>query len=126
MKKIKVLVKRVGEEPEVKEIESGFRTFQGLVGGHIEAIYFDMDLDSYGIFAYGNDESKLEHQGCNFWLYDKQDVFCGTAVFCKDNGMGAEDSLTDEDIEAIKKFLEKSKMTKIEQDFANEVIRRNF
>ena len=126
MKKIKVLIKRVGEEPEVKEIESNLIVLQRLVGGHIESVYFDMDLDSHGIFAYGNENAKHEHQDCNFWLYNKEDVFCGTAIFCKDNGMGEEDSLTDEDIETIKKFLEKSKMTESEQKFANEVIKRNF
>lgn len=126
MKKIKVLIKRVGEEPEVKEIESNLIVLQRLVGGHIESVCFDMDLDSHGIFAYGNENAKHEHQDCNFWLYNKEDVFCGTAIFCKDDGMGEEDSLTDEDIETIKKFLEKSKMTEREQKFANKVIRRNF
>ena len=44
----------------------------------------------------------------------------------KDNGVGEEVSLTDEDVELIKKFLEKSKMIENEQDYANAVIRREF
>lgn len=124
--KIKVLIKKVGEEPEVREIESNLRTLQELVGGYIESVYFGANLDSHGIFAYGNENAKFEHQECNFWLYNKQDVFCGTAIFMKDNEMGEEVSLTDEDIELIKMSLEKSKMTESEQTYMNNLIRRNF
>lgn len=123
---MKVLIKRVNEEPEVKDIKIDLDALHEIVGGYIEAIYFDYDLDSQGIFAYANEEAKLKHLDCNFWLYDKQDVCCGDVIFLKDNGTGGEISLTDEDIELIKKFLEKSKMTEREKEFANEVVRRTF
>lgn len=123
---MKVLVKRVNEETEVKEIELNLETLHELVDGYIEAIYLNKTLSNKGIFAYGNDNAKIEHKRCNFWLYKKQDVCCGDVVFLKDDGNGNEIGLTDDDIELIKQFLKKAEITENEKLVINSLIMSDF
>ncbi len=113
MKKFLVIaVKEPGEKIGLKKISNSLYELQLAVGGNIEYISTaDKELEKRSIFIYGDEEAKL--RGCpqpNFWLYDKQDCFCGNAVFCKDNGEGGEEDITQEDLCYIEEFLEKVKL----------------
>ena len=107
---MKVVIKQPNEDMEVKDITVNLKTLQDIVDGYIEGVYLGVKMAYKNIFAYGDDESKLKHKEPNFWLHNKRDVFCGTAIFTKENGFGEEIDLTDDDIKLIKEFLKENKI----------------
>ena len=94
---MKVVVKKVGQEPEVKEID-GLHEMQEIVGGYIEAFLITNDP----IVCVCNEEGKLMNLPANFIC--NGDVIVGDVFFC---GTDEEDfiSLTDEQIEFIMNVL---------------------
>ena len=44
MEKIKVIHCKVGETPELIEIDNKLESYQKLVGGYIECVFYDKDL----------------------------------------------------------------------------------
>ena len=87
---MKIVVKKVGQNPEVMEIENDFHEMQEIVGGHIEA--FNV-VDN--IFCACNEEGKLDGLDPNFRF--NGDVIVGDVFFC---AAGEEDfeSLNDNQI----------------------------
>ena len=124
--KIKVAIKEPGKELEIKEISDDLETLQKIVGGMIESFYPMENLEENGIVIFGNDEGKLNNPQSNFWLYNKQDCFCGTAIFFKDDEEGGMDSLQENDILEIRKFLENNKMSERERLYMNNYIKGHF
>ena len=97
-KKIKVLYKRVGREPEVIEIENTLQAMQSLVGGFIEVIPYDY----YELVC--NDEGKLQGLYPNVGF--DYDIINGNFFIANDNyETGDFASLTDKNIEKIKEDL---------------------
>ena len=97
-KKIKVLYKRVGREPEVVEMENTLQSMQSMVGGFIEVIPYD------------NHELVCNEEGKIMGLYPNvgfdYDVINGNFFIANDNyETGDFASLTDKNIEKIKEDL---------------------
>ena len=94
---MKVVIKKAGQKPEVKEIKGELHEMQEIVGGHLEVIgIFD------GIFCVLNEEGKLIGLPANFAL--AYDVIVGDVFFCSVSG---EDfaSLNDMQIDTIIKLF---------------------
>lgn len=96
---MRVIYKKVGQKPELIEIEHTLKNFQNLVGGLIDC--FDIDDDVSIIF---DDDGKLVGKepniviGKGFW----QDVIVGDIVFAGINRREGEFiSLTDEQVDYI-------------------------
>ena len=97
-KKIKVLYKRVGREPEVVEIENTLQAMQSLVGGFIEVIPYDY----YELVC--NEEGKIMGLYPNVGF--DYDVINGNFFIANDDyETGDFASLTDKNIEKIKEDL---------------------
>lgn len=76
---MKVVIKKVGQKPEVKEIKGELHEMQEIVGGYLEVIgLFD------GIFCVLNEEGKLIGLPANFAL--AYDVIVGDVFFCSVSG----------------------------------------
>lgn len=90
---MKIVVKKVGQNPEVMEIENDFHEMQEIVGGHIEA--FNV-VDN--ILCVCNEEGKLDGLDPNFRF--NGDVIVGDVFFC---AAGEEDfeSLNDTQINIL-------------------------
>lgn len=96
--KIRVIIKEPGKNAREAQIESTLKTFQDLVGGHIEGV------NLYGnVFFYVDEEGKFKNKKPNF-LYCG-DVIVGTAVFFGRGFDGEEISLTDNQVFTIKILL---------------------
>ena len=125
-KKIIVAIKEPDKDLEVKEIENTLENFQSAVGGLIESIYLNENLDKQNVSAFGNDEAKILLQEPNFWIYDKQHCICGSVVFVKGDDEGGCISLTEEDIEAIKVFLQENEMNEYDKVVVRKAIKEMF
>lgn len=94
---MKIVIKKVGQAPEVKEIKGELHEMQEIVGGYLEVIgLFD------GIFCVINEEGKLIGLPANFAF--ASDVIVGDVFFCSVSG---EDfvSLNDMQIDTIIKLF---------------------
>lgn len=98
-KDLKILVKRVGEEPTVETIEDTLKAKQNLVGGLIEVVSYDED-----ILLICNEEGKLINLPPNL-LFD-YDYIAGDCFFVGDDydNAGFKD-LTNEQIENLKEMI---------------------
>lgn len=90
---MKIIVKKAGQMPEVKEVENELRVFNEIVGGYIETVSV---IDN--IFCVCNEEGKLKGLPMNMFL--NGELIVGDVFFCAFEG---EDfvSLEDYQIEAI-------------------------
>jgi hypothetical protein len=90
---MKIVVKKVGQAPEIKEIQGTLENLKEIVGGYIECIHlFD------NVFCVCNEEGKLLGLPANFKFCN--DVIAGDVFFCA----GAEEefiSLNDRQISVI-------------------------
>lgn len=91
--RIRVLMVEPHKAPYTVEVSNKLETFQKLVGGLIEAVYFDDD----SVGGYCNDGGKLLGLPANRRLYG--DVICGNFVIFGHGDDGANVSLTDEQVE---------------------------
>ncbi len=102
MADIRVLVKRPGEEPEVKEIENDWKIFKELIGGGtLEGVNIGK-----GIWMYDDDEGKLKGLPYNFQL-GLYDFVVGSVVFFRNDYGEEEQGLTDVQIAFLKQSLAK-------------------
>ncbi len=102
-KKLKVLLKRVSEEPEIVEIEDTLEAKQELVDGLIELVSVMDD-----VFLICNEEGKLIDLPPNL-VFD-YDYIAGDCFFVGDDYKNAGfKNLTEEQIVDVKKFIEKHK-----------------
>ena len=76
---MKVIVKKVGREPEVVEIEDKLEVYQEIVGGHIEVFHLWND-----ILCICNEEGKLNGMLPNI-MY-RGDIICGDIIFISARG----------------------------------------
>lgn len=97
-KNLRILLKRVGREPEVKVIENTLRAKQMLVSGLIEVIPYDK------VLLVCNDEGKLLNFLPNINL--GYDYIAGDCFLVGDDYKNADfKSLTDEEIQKYTKRL---------------------
>ena len=99
-KEVKILLKRVGLNPEVMMIPNTLEDKQRLVNGYIENVYID-DLD---VDLICNEEGKLLNMKPN--LLFPYDYIAGDCFFIGDDiNHGEYKSLTDEQIQKIKEYI---------------------
>ena len=84
---MKVIVKEVHKQPEVREIKNELSVLQELVGGYIEVVRVD------DVLLICNEEGKLQGLQPNFSI--GHDTIVGTAVFVGFDGSEDFTSLTD-------------------------------
>lgn len=97
---IKVLLKKVGAEPEVVDVCNKLESLKALVGGHIETVSFDYDNRSYALVC--DEEGKLAGKEYNMMFGN--DTLVGDIFFVR---VGVDDfiSLDDKDIEKLKELI---------------------
>ena len=101
---LKIVLKKVGEEPKIMNIENTLEAKQKLVNGWIEVVSVTDD-----ILLVCNEEGKLENLPPNL-LFD-YDYIAGDCFFIGDDYDNADfKSLTDEQIEEIKEICKKRKI----------------
>ena len=101
---LKIVLKKVGEEPEVMNIENTLEAKQKLVDGWIEVVSVTED-----ILLVCNEEGKLDNLPPNL-LFD-YDYIAGDCFFIGDDYENGDfKSLTDEQIEEVKAICEKRKI----------------
>lgn len=101
MDKIKVLVKRVGENPEVISIENHYKEMQKLVGGYMQLVPYYPEPVSKEVACFCNEEGKLEGLEPNYSI--PGDIIVGDVFFSRTDAEGDQVSLTDKDIQDIEK-----------------------
>ena len=94
---MKIVVKKAGQQPEVREIPNELHEMQEIVGGYIQAVGL---IDN--ILCVCNEEGKLIGLNPNFILND--DLIVGDVFFC---AAGEEDfdSLNDDQVEFVMNLL---------------------
>ena len=94
---MRIIVKKVNQQPEVIEVRNELYELQNIVGGYIQCVSLPND-----IICVCNEEGKLMNLLPNF-IYNS-DVIVGDVFFCSD---GEEDfeSLNDEQIEFIMNIM---------------------
>ena len=113
-KELKVVLKKVGENPEIMNIENTLEAKQKLVGGLIEVVGLTED-----ILLICNEEGKLEHLQPNL-LFD-YDYIAGDCFFVGDDCKGDFKSLTDEQIEEVKDICSKRQFVNLFEVFGKEI-----
>ncbi len=102
-RKLRILMKRVNQEPEEMEIEDTLEAKQALVDGLIEVVYV-----SDGLLLICNEEGKLDGLLPN--LVFEFDYIAGDCFFIGDDYENGDfKSLTDEQIEEVKELCENHK-----------------
>lgn len=108
---IKAMIKEPLKDVRIVEIKGDYDSISGSVKGLIEGIY---DLEEHNIMIWGNEESKLEHMMPNLYIYDYQDIACGTLLFmnyeAEENGDETTTDLTEEQINIIKTYCSENKI----------------
>lgn len=100
--KIRVVKVNMGEKPRITEIEDSLEASQEIVGGYIERVAIGTEID-----LWLNEEGKLDDDlNENIVLVSKgrpYDVVHGNVFFTSHDDEGNTVSLTDEQIEDLKK-----------------------
>ena len=104
---MRIVVKKPGKEPEVKEIPNKLEAFQKIVGGYIETILITDDP----ILCVCNEEGKMLDLEPNFMFGG--DVIVGDVFFVGTNEFDFE-SLTDEQVDMVMTVLNLFGLHKIE------------
>ncbi len=91
---MKIVVKKAGQKPEVKEIPNELSAFQEIVGGYIQTVMITNDP----ILCVCNEEGKLMGLTPNFIC--GRDIIVGDVFFVGTNECDFE-SLTDEQVKLI-------------------------
>lgn len=93
MRKIKVLALRVMERPQVEELEADLKTYQKFVGGLIQSVPVDDNVD-----LICNDEGKLLGLPLNRPLWGGQDWVAGNCFVVAADDAGEFVSLSEDQI----------------------------
>ena len=112
---LKIVLKKVGEEPEVINIENTLEAKQKLVDGLIEVIRIAED-----ILLICNEEGKLLNMPPNL-IFD-YDYIAGNCFFIGDDYLkGSFKSLSDEQIEEVKEICNQRKFNDFLYLFGKEI-----
>ena len=114
-KELRIVLKKVGENPEIMNIENTLEAKQKLVGGLIEVVGLTED-----ILLICNEEGKLENLQPNL-LFD-YDYIAGDCFFIGDDyNNGDFKSLTDEQIKEVKDICNKRQFINLFEVFGKEI-----
>ena len=91
---MKAIIKEVGKQPRIEEIENTLDSLKSLVNGYIEVVRLDDD-----ILLICNEEGKMQGLPPNFRIGN--DIIVGTAVFVSFDGEEDFTDLTEWQIEYI-------------------------
>lgn len=105
---IRVLVKRVGQEPTVEVISKGLESMQAMVGGMIEHVW-DPALTKARIDMWANEEGKLNGLPVHLKLLDPEgityDLICGDVFFSGAHHTGSSVSLSPKQVAVAEAWL---------------------
>ena len=101
---MKAIIKEVGKEPKVIDIENTLEALQKAVGGYIEALNIGGN-----IIMICDEEGKLKGKPYNFDL--GVDKIVGDVIFTKDDGNEDFTDLNEKDIETILHFFSRTPYT---------------
>lgn len=96
---MKVIEKKIGQEPKIVDIANTLESMQNMVGGWIEAIPVTND----GLVMFCNEEGKLIGLPPNFSL--PGDTIVGDVVFSRTDSSGGNIDITENDMDAVKEFI---------------------
>lgn len=100
---IKILVKEVGKVPETKIIKNDIQEFYKIVGGCFEMVRVPLIEDM--LYMVCNDIGKLVNLPVNFYEPARSDIIVGNVFFTAGDYEGNSISLTNEQIEQLKSYL---------------------
>lgn len=106
MEKIKVIIKRANQNPEITEIDSTLKTLQNIVKGNIEMIPFP-NIKNVSIIL--NEEGKLDGLDPTLITPEYGDILVGNLIIagiCR----GETVSLTDNQIKKCNTYLQKNQI----------------
>ena len=95
MDKITVVIKKVGKDPTVTQIDNTLEAMQSVVDGSIEHVGL------HGFDVWVNEEGKLRGLEGNIYLEEIDDILCGDILVTKSNDEGETIGLTKKDIDTI-------------------------
>ncbi len=101
---LNIVVKEPGKAPEVKLIKHDIEEFQKIVGGLFDMVRVPLMEDM--IYMVCNDTGKLDNLSFNFYEPARNDIIVGNVFFTAGDYEGNFISLTNEQIKAIKSYLE--------------------
>lgn len=101
MKKIRVLVVRPNAPMHIEEVEDNLKSYQKIVGGYLE--HFTIPGVSADLWL--NEEGKLLGLEPNFFIKEYGEPIVGTVFFSGSTPDGDMASITNEQIEEIKKYF---------------------
>jgi len=105
---VRVVLVRAGEEPKVCQLATGLESWQGVVGGLIQAVpvggFFPRTADLKWVDLICNDEGKLD--GLPYTLNLGHDVIAGNCFFTgSPDDEGEPSDLTDAQLAAVQLLL---------------------
>ena len=117
MTKIRSIVKNPGESPQRVELshegEGALQALQSAVKGMITTFYVPF-LDRAGVTVWANDEGLLIGLSPNLWV--GQQPIVGPVCFTSTNEDGDTTSLTDEQAEVVRRWLEGVTLTEADRE----------
>jgi hypothetical protein len=82
---VRAVVKRVGQKPEIVEINPGREELRGVVGGDIESVLaFTAPGTQFSIICYANKEGQFRELPLNFHRMIDHEPIAGDVVFVGD------------------------------------------
>ena len=105
---LKIVLKKVGEEPEVMNIENTLEAKQKLVDGWIEVVSVTED-----ILLVCNEEGKLRHMEFNRDI--GYDIIAGPMIIVGEGKSGNDISLTEEQIKKYKEVFDERSINKTQE-----------
>lgn len=97
---MKAIIKKVGEAPQVVNLENTLEAVQKAVGGYIEVLRIDRNL-----LMICDEEGKLKGKSYNFDL--GHDIIVGDVLFVQSDGEDFTD-LNETNIETVLKYFSKT------------------
>lgn len=101
---MKAIIKEVGKEPKVIDIDNTLEALQKAVGGYIEAVSVGNN-----VIMLCDEEGKLKGKPYNFDMGD--DKIVGNVLFTKDGGKEDFTDLNENDVEMILHFFSRTPYT---------------
>lgn len=91
---MRAIIKEVGKQPQIKDVENTLDALKSLVGGYIEVVRLDN-----GVLLICNEDGKMQGLPPNFKL--GYDTVVGTAVFVSFDGKEDFTDLNDMQVEYL-------------------------
>ena len=105
----RVVIKKPGFRPYIKEVDAGLDSMQALVEGYIEVAIRAPNFFGGGdeLVIYCNEEGLLKQLPLNFYRTTDGHPIVGTVVAVKTDSSGEDVSMTFEDGEKVRSLIDK-------------------